>query len=198
VAIGGAWRHSQVPSSGRAEDVIDLAVLALPDYQVDSLGAQFLTLGETDPEHQPDPTPISGTYYLVVGFPASRQSTWLREGTLLPRQIYLTLKPGPEAGTIHPNYRSDWNLTLDFDKEQGAGSGGRKQAMPDPVGMSGGGIWAANGLLGPDPRAERLVAIATTWHRNANVIIGTRIGLCFDAIAHLVPAIGHLLPWPRA
>lgn len=196
--IGADWRHSVPPDGERLKDAADLAVLRLTPAEVDALDVGYLQPDQLDPAYQPDPRPIVGTYYLCVGFPASRQSTWRMDGQLLPRQLYLALKMGPEPPEIDAKYTDRWNLTADFEKEDGVGPNGEVVVFPDPVGMSGGGIWAVNGLVAAKPAAPRLVAISTTWHKGANAIIGTRVGLVFDAVATLEPALRAVLPWPDA
>lgn len=195
---GDDWRHSVPPEGERHRDAADLAVLRLTPEETAALGVSYLQTDQLDPAYLPDPRPIVGTYYLCVGFPASRQKTWRRDGELLPRQLYLALKMGPAPPEIDTKYTDRWNLTADFRKEDGVGPDGEEVVFPDPVGMSGGGIWAVNGLVTASPAVPRLVAISTTWHTGANAIIGTRVGLALDAVADLEPTLRAALPWPAA
>ena len=197
VAIGGEWRHSRPPSGRRKDDAADLAVLRLAPEQVERLDLDALDLSDADPAHVTDRRRIVGTYYVAVGYPASHQSTWLQDGELrAPRSMYLMLRPGPPPEQIDPKFRPDWNLSLEFDKEDGVGSNGERVTMPDPVGLSGGAIWAVQGLPTASFADGGLVGISTTWRKDAKAIIGTRIGLCFDAIAALAPDLAHLIPGP--
>lgn len=195
--IGGKWVHSRVPPEGREKDHIDLALLRLDDALFRQLGLKAVLLSETDPAYRPDPRPGIGTYYVCVGFPQGRQSTWVKDGMLAPKQVYMALKPGPSADQLGHPYSDLHNLVLEFDKRE-ARAGGQIVTAPDPIGMSGGGVWACDGLVGPAPAPARLVGISTTWLRREKVIVATRIGLCFDAIMDQYPELTHLLPRPRA
>jgi hypothetical protein len=195
VQIGGKWVHSRVPPKGRENDHIDLALLQLEDATVKRLGLKYVPLNETDPAYLPDPRPAIGTYYVCVGFPQGRQSTWVKDGMLSPRQLCLALKPGPSPEMLGQPYNHIENLALEFDKKS-AMQDGRAITAPDPVGMSGGGVWACHGLVGPAPARARLVGISTTWLRKKEAIVATRIGLCFDALAEHFPEIADELPKP--
>ena len=195
VQIGGKWVHSRVPPKGREHDHIDLALLRLEDATVQRLGLKCVLLDETDPAYRPDLRPGIGTYYVCVGFPQGRQSTWVKDGMLAPRQLYLALKPGPSAEDFGHPYNPVENLALEFDKKS-AMQNGRTITAPDPKGMSGSGVGACDGLVGPAPGAARLVGISTTWLRKREAIIATRIGLCFDALADQFPELADELPRP--
>jgi hypothetical protein len=196
VALGGKWVHSRMPPEGRDRDHIDLAVFRLDEATIRQLGLECVSPADTDPAYQPDPRAGIGTYYICVGFPKARQSTWIKDGMLKPpKQLYLTLKPGPSVESFGHPYNSLHNLALEFEKQAALANGEIVEA-PDPVGMSGGGVWACNGLVGPNPLPARLVGISTTWLPKREAIIVTRVGLCYDAIADHFPELIPELPRP--
>lgn len=194
---GDEWRQSIPPNADRDDDKVDLAVLRLAQHEVAALGVGFVELSQLNPGYQPVLEPVVGTYYVCVGFPKGRQSTWLRDGALVPRQMYLALRPGPPLAGIGSGYSDAWNLAAEFNREDGLNQDGQSVLLPDPVGMSGGGMWAVDRLVTDSPAEPRLVAIGTAWNKRANVIIGTRIGLVLDAIADLEPRLAEHMPWPN-
>ena len=195
IQIGGKWVHSRVPPKGREHDHIDLALLQLDDPTVQRLGVKCVFAHEADPAYRPDPRPGVGTYYVCVGFPQGRQSTRVRDGMLAPKQLYLALKPGPSADDLGQPYKDLHNLVFEFDKKE-ARAGGQIVTAPDPRGMSGSGVWACDGLVGPAPAPARLVGVSTTWLRKKQAIVATRIGLCFDALSAHFPELSQELPKP--
>lgn len=93
VALGGKWVHSRMPPEGRDRDHIDLAVFRLDEATIRQLGLECVSPADTDPAYQPDPRAGIGTYYICVGFPKARQSTWIKDGMLKPpKQLYNGLK----------------------------------------------------------------------------------------------------------
>jgi hypothetical protein len=184
VQIGGSWVHSRGPLAGRDGDHIDIALLRLEENIANRLDLEFVLADGMDDAFQPDLRRGVGTYYVWVGFPKGLQTVWLEGGMLnVPKQRYWSLKPGPAPETFGAPYNRMDNLVLGFDKVS-VRRNGEMVTAPDPVGMSGGGIWACNGLISPRPSAPRLVGISTTWLRKRDAIIATRIGHCLNVAEH--------------
>jgi hypothetical protein len=197
LALGGRYITSPLPRDGqRDNDRIDIAIFPLTPEQVAALGdAVFVEVGATAPGHVTDPTPRSGSYYLVAGYPLSKQPKTIPDTILKAQPVYLAAKALPAENISEMGLDPRNHILLEFDREAVWAPGGTRTA-PAPTGMSGGGIWVVDGLLTPTPKPEVLVAIATEWDRDAKTILGTRIGLCFDAIGDHHPGLKPLLPVP--
>jgi hypothetical protein len=197
LALEGRYLVSSTPATGgRDEDQIDLAIMPLSAQQLEALGpTAFVDIKATCPAHRNNPIPVTGTYYLVSGFPVSKQPTRLPTDTLDGQPVYLAAKALPEEAIVARGLDPRHHILLEYDKEAVWGPGGSKVG-PDLTGMSGGGIWAIEGLLTPTLGPECLVAIGTEWDRSAKTVLGTRIGLVIDAIGDNYPDLRPFLPTP--
>jgi hypothetical protein len=190
VQLAGTWVLTRIPHGGRKQDHIDVALLRLSEKAAQQLDLDCIFPEETEPAFQPDPRRVIGTHYICVGFPQGLQSTWMEGGALTrPKHRYWHLKPGAAPETLGAPYNRIDNLVLSFDKV-GVKDDGEMFTAPDPVGMSGCGVWACNGLAGLSLHSARLVGVCTTWLPERDAIIATRIGHHlnvaehFDKLAH--------------
>jgi hypothetical protein len=65
-----------------------------------------------------------------------------------------------------------------------------------PRGMSGGGIWDVDLFGLRAGHRERLVAVMTEYREDDETVIGSRIGLCIDALRDRYPELDAVLPRP--
>lgn len=197
VELSGEYRTTRVPgSNSRKADRTDLGVLPLSDAQVSGLGSVGLVeLRDLDPEEVVDPTPVTGTRYIVSGFPVSKQSR-LATSELKAKSVWLPLVP-QDVREYQPGLDERHHIVLEFDRTNMVGPTGTVTA-PDPHGMSGGPVWSVDLYgLGRVPDRPRLVGIGIEYHKAPiNTIVCARIGLCIDAISDLRPALRSLLPQP--
>jgi hypothetical protein len=62
--------------------------------------------------------------------------------------------------------------------------------LPDPHGMSGGGVWRIDDLQASNDPTLRLVGIIIEHHPQPHhTMIATRIGIAFEGIARLYPEL---------
>jgi hypothetical protein len=196
VELTGDFLETRAPRSGRDADRYDVAVLPLSDAQIADLGrSRYLGPEDLAPGEPVDVTPVFGSRYLLLGYPASKQ----------PKRIEAELVPVPQRLPGFPRALVEYDargleprhhILFEYKRDEVFNSRGRLTG-PKPQGMSGGGAWSVD-LYGarrlPHPR---LVSILTEYHEAPHhTITSTRVGLCIDAISDHFPALRPLLPKP--
>jgi len=159
-------------SPSKRENDLDVAVLALP---ADKLGAFerriFLTGEEIDHDDEPDDRGLA-SFYLVLGYSASRTQVKISRGK---RQIHQqsfrsSTNPVEPSEYLQENLSQADHIALDFDHKEIVVQ--RKRLNPPKLqGVSGGGIFH----ISRETKRGPLVAIATQNRRNSRLIVGTRI-----------------------
>jgi hypothetical protein len=151
---------------------LDVAVLIL---KTNALGAfqrrVFLTGTEIDQDDQPDGGGLD-SFYLVLGYPASRTQVKVSTATHLidQKSFHCTTSPVAAAEYVQEEISQSDHVLLDFDHKEIVIA--KKRVNPPKLqGVSGGGIFhiSRNTKHGP------LVAIATQNRRNSRLIVGTRL-----------------------
>ncbi len=125
------------------------------------------------------------SYYLVLGYPASRtQVTILNERSEIRQKLFHLRTAPVEAGEYtqeglpQPDY-----ILLDFDHKEIL-IGGKPASLPMLQGVSGGGIFHVSEL---SPQST-LTAIATQNRRQSRLIVGTRLKHFLDAAREIKAA----------
>jgi hypothetical protein len=158
--------------SSRDDNNLDVAVLALPP---DNLGPfqtrTFLSDSEIDEKDRPD-DPSLTSFYLVLGYSASRTQVKVYRGKRLVHQKSFRCRTHPVSASEYVLERLSQadHIALDFDHNEIV-VGGRRTQPPKLQGVSGGGIFHMSTATRQGP----LVAIATQNRRNSRLVIGTRL-----------------------
>jgi hypothetical protein len=195
VPLGGRYFHTTPPDGGRAADRFDLAVFPLSDAVAADLGApNFLGPDELRWTERPHVQSTPAGTYLLTGFPSSKQPRQPKsDGEFVVRPYQPLVQASEldryESLQVHP----DSHLALALDRSDLQSLSGPKQA-PDLHGMSGGGVWRIDHLIGAgEPRAH-LVGIMVEYHDSpSHVLLATRIGVALQLIQDEFPSLGTLI-----
>lgn len=159
-------------TEGSQSDVTDIAILKVDDeFQV--RGINLIT-----EELLPGPGQVTDGIHSVMGYPASknklnrptkkiRSNLYVFYNTLCANEVY-----------EHNDLNIQDHIAIVFDKQNCLSSDGEKVTFPDPLGMSGGGIWCHDVVSGK----TLLMGIASTWKKNNKLLFGSRLTLIMDII----------------
>jgi len=159
-------------TEGSQSDVTDIAILKLND------GFQASGINIVTEELLPRPGQVIDGIYSVMGYPVSktklnrpskkiRSSLQVFYNTLCANEVY-----------EHNELNIQNHIAIVFDKKNCLSSDGEKVTFPDPIGMSGGGIWCHD--VGSDKTL--LMGIVSTWKKNNKFLFGSRLTLIMDII----------------
>jgi len=168
--IRGVWEYE----AKQAPDV-DIAVITLSDECADDLEAfyQFST-----PRDVASPLPKSAvTHFLIAGYPASRNRfRSLRHG-FPSRATFFVMRDVLDLSCLKLTDKVDQlHFALSVPTSPLPKVGGGKFHLPQPHGMSGGGIWRFE----VDPHARLvttplLVGISIEYHKHERALLATRV-----------------------
>jgi hypothetical protein len=184
VAIGGklvTLHHDAFVS--RPEDPSDIGLIPLRDRDAtlfSSIGGVFLDeemIDETEEGDGLDVLNMLEHTYFAVGFPASKSYSWVRQ-----REGKIRVKSHTTCATLAPTrsypegLSQDKHILLDYDRREIVVEG-RSVTPPTTLGMSGGGIFR---FRRRQLDTIRLVGILIEYHKDANVMAGTRASVAMD------------------
>lgn len=192
VDISGEYSETGDPAT-RDSDKFDLAILPLSQAHVSQLrDARFLSLDDLEPFETVDHRPVIGSKYLLLGFPATKQSV-TRDGNVRvdPLRFVAQARPTTEY-EIHGRDPSH-HLLLEYNKKRGRAITGQV-TLPDPYGVSGGGVFRVRGWAGEEAERETLVAIPTHYTgRVGKSVICTRIAEVLRGVMKRYPhLVSHI------
>jgi hypothetical protein len=169
-----------------ADDYLDAGVLLLRKDVAEALAGRFVTqkLLETNDDE------LEGNLYLVLGFSSSRKKTnWFKqtaqaEATSYATSVYRLSRGKPK------DYSPSTEILIDYSKRHNFSPSLQKVMAPDPVGMSGCGIWrmftpGSRNATSPE-HAMRLVGISHTWCKKLGIIRGTRVSVFLEMIRQML------------
>jgi len=204
VYVGGEKRlvhlkgqHYRTRPDGRAEsDKYDLAFVELDEEALSCLGnVRFLHSSDLDPND----VAAKGHYYLVLGYPATKNKRINYESYKAPHNLYIYSASSPALEKYRRlSILEETHILLDFDKKMIADKANKLVNPPKLQGISGGGIWRIRdytdvaSLAGPSPR--KLVGIVIEGHPMQKIIMGVRISCIIEAIKHQYPVLREKLP----
>lgn len=180
IIVQGVPRRLRSPrKSGR--DHFDIATFALsgPDWRAMAID-HFLSIDEVTI----DCAGVSKGAYAAIGYPVTKQPAV--RTTNVVANAYRLAATGSSIDVYESlGYDQTINLLLGFDKRKIWGDG-RLQTAPDPIGMSGGGVWSFGGHLGSAITPPLLIGIAIEWcdKTRHKVIVSTRMEQILLAIGH--------------
>lgn len=178
------WRTRPAPHSG-LPDPADLAIVPV-DHAPASDGLRFLSLDELDPAvRQEERAP--GTAFMAIGFPQSKQPKIIKKAaySAFAHHFFTHFEPVENYPTL--SLSADYHIAVGYDVKDFV-SGPDISQMPQPHGMSGGGLWRVPRALSGTPGVPRLVGILTDYHAAPHhLVVATRIVYPLRALAHFVP-----------
>lgn len=185
VGIKGPYSHTAAPKGDRDLDLFDLAIVPLREPEVSELRrCRFLSLDDLAPFEVPDLREVVGSKYLMFGYPCTRHDK--RREQVRPLKYISRACPAADYAPI--GITPSTHIVLNYDKKRGYTVDGQI-TLPDPHGISGGGIWKLQGFHGDDFEAEHLVAIAIEWRKGQKVAFGTRVRVLLDGITLRYPHV---------
>lgn len=174
--------RTDAPGGVRKNDKIDLGFCKLTPTiarQLVDAGHSFLGVDALEMDAV---APIAGKYSFT-GYPGSKTKTLVREKILRPKPYEYSLLAMPDAALRSANWTPEIHLGGLFERSKMAYPAGEQITAPEPLGMSGGGVW-----IKQSPQDDyRLVGIGIEWDGRNSMLIGVRIGL-------LVPMIKNRFP----
>jgi hypothetical protein len=157
-----------------------------------SLKKSFVPAGRLQAERRE----IANDLALVFGYPS--EETELNPGLNsmgVQPMSYMTGTLDPPAGVL--NYSPDVDIFLEYAKTGNMLSSGKPADLPQPHGISGGGIWACDvstdGLWSPE--SARLIGIEKSAHAHGWVR-GTQIQHWAQMLAEDLPELRHIVICP--
>jgi hypothetical protein len=185
--------RSPMPSSGdRRDDALDVAIWELKDTTATALAShrRFIQLAGIDPADQRH----SGVYYMVFGYPGVRTGTASDTGTQFYRP--LAYGTGIYQGGRGPidGFNAEAHIALDYAPWNNVNPSGTLINLPDPGGISGGGIFRmtqpAKALEDWTPEDVKLVGIVHEWNSRLAVLEGTHMRVVLQILLNAYPDFG--------
>jgi hypothetical protein len=188
ILAGRPMRFRTPGSRESGKDHFDLGILELASNEWDAIpSADFLSIDELAGRV---PHPLTGSF-AIIGYPVTKQPPVL--GTRVTAQAFrLAAKGSPKEAYETLGYDAGVNLLLGFDKRKVWG-GDRLETAPDPIGMSGGGVWSFGGKLAAATTSPLLTGIATEWRNQTQhkVLVSTRIDQILRVIGDKYKKLRH-------
>lgn len=178
--------------ASRDRDKIDIAIIALDEASAERFPAtDFLTVQELAPlgtlRHE--------DYFLVAGYPGSKQRLRLREDQIDAALYPLVAVSQPASEYPLASMSPAENLLLGFNKKDTWRRDVGRLTAPDPYGMSGCGVWWLQGYTSSVLSPPRLDAIAIEWHTGRyKRMLATRMHVVIDGLKQVFPATRDELP----
>ena len=194
VAVSGRYTNTHAPGGLRANDRFDLAIIPLRESEVADLrDSRFLALEELEPSEVVDYRPTWGSKYLMVGFPATKQGK-TRDNVVQVDPLRFAARARPLADYVDTHWSPRDHLIIEYDKKVAWTLNGQV-TLPDPNGVSGGGLFRIRGWVGEEDERETLVAIPIEYlGKRAKAVVGTRVDHVLVGIMKEYP---HLSPYIR-
>ncbi len=176
--LGGEW-HRVEPLIDREDDKIDLAFLHLDEESVSLIRDEeydFLEENHIGLNH------ILKNYscYLILGFPASKSKYNKYKNTISEKRFAYTTKTISPSNWPNGLYDKNRNICLVRDEKGIDQLTGQVCQMPDPRGISGGGLWYFDDLNS----TYKLVGIMIEYKKT--IYVATKIDLFIKAISEYV------------
>lgn len=179
--IGGHYRFTQMPVSGKREDdTLDIAVVLLNnDCKEDLLerGHSFLEIDCIESNYKPK----ESDKLLISGYPSTVTKVNTHFKSVVAKPLYLLTKPHIDDLAAY-NFPKDLHTYAKYSIGQIYNpQKGIIQKGPAPYGLSGSGLWhifeSENGI-----QKALLTGILTTYLQKRNLVVSTNIGLFVDLI----------------
>lgn len=182
-----------LPASDRDtdQDSVDLAVVLLhPDVAAAIDRSILVPPTLLDTLERPEP-PLS---YLAIGYPYTRQRSHRISSENAATAHGLLLTRQPLAAYANIGLDPLGTAIVGFDKKR-MFRRGEQVVSPDPIGMSGGSLWALPGFPSPHAEGARLAGILIQWNRGAaKQIIATRAHVIYQMLKELDPSLAEHYP----
>jgi hypothetical protein len=156
------------------DDPADLAVVG-PDaeHPENWLGTRFIELNEIEPfDDNVERAPT--TAFLALGYPRTKQPKSLRDGSYAAHAYhFLTHREDIELG-MRAGVTNETHIAVGYERRHFVGDPAISE-MPDPDGMSGGGLWRLPHALSSLTPEASLVGILIEQHSRHGIILASRV-----------------------
>lgn len=179
---------TEAPGNNRTLDKIDLGATKLSTHIAEQLiqqGYEFATVGEIDLE---DP-PVADKKYLFTGFPGTGSKTIFSLKTIRAHRQAFSLTAIESTQLPQLGWVPQLNFAGRFIRNEMVNQEGIRINAPEPLGMSGGGVWTEK----PDGQFK-FVGIGIEWDERNGILIGTRLGILVELIKARHPETLPYLP----
>lgn len=178
------------------EDQVDLAYTELKQFSL-SPDYSFWSIAQCEI----DLAPKLMRDYIFVGFPSSRNKPNMSMKSLNPiQQIYASLDA---SKTIYSRLRVDprSHILTRFSKDDlvDPNSLTKTRAFPNPIGMSGGGVWcwevsAGTGVIETATLVPKLASIIIDRKMNKKYWVASRITFILESLRLFAPELSSAIP----
>lgn len=162
------------PDSRRNKDRFDMGYVLLTPEEVNVIGEDsFLQSGDLSPRDAAAPR----RGYFALGFPVSKQERDEYRKVYKTSMMRVATIETRDAIYVRTKFTRDFHLLLRFNERNMRGPGGRRGSVPNPRGLSGGGIWRVNPFeqYRPDNRPKLVGITIERPPEYGKALLGTRI-----------------------
>lgn len=177
---------------------IDLAFMLIKnEIQVKFKNIRFIGINELDVNDDGNKSHA----YLVLGFPNSKNKSINKHKKIVkPNPLIFTGVSGFKKNTYDKlNIYEETHLLVKYNKRKIQDESDKIMFAPDPIGISGGGVWRIRQYGKLDTYQSKnyepkLVAVLIEWHREHAALMSIRVSALVQALRSLYPEIASSLP----
>jgi hypothetical protein len=152
---------------------------------------EFLDISNVEPNDLNHPKKL----YTFVGYPCTQNKPKFYNHSI-KRSIFIYTSNSLDL-TVYKrlDLLASSHLVVGFEKKKGVNQQNRNTTMPDPFGMSGGGVWRLMSYSGLSlDFTPKLVGIGLEYHENGKCLVALRIAIILEAIKREFPQLDYAIP----
>lgn len=133
--------------------------------------------------------------YTFVGYPGTKNKPRPDIKTV-KRSIFVYSNSGSD-NSLYKHFKVEpySHIIVGYEKEKGINNQGEILTMPDPYGMSGGGVWNLTDFNQlPISFIPKLVGIGLEYHQDKKCLIALNMPIILEGIKHYFPQLKSLIP----
>ncbi|HEU0079192.1 MAG TPA: hypothetical protein VFQ76_16175 [Longimicrobiaceae bacterium] len=185
------------PNGDRNKDRFDVGYVLLTPEEVEDIGEEnFLGSGDLSPRDAAAPR----RGYFALGFPASKQERDAYRKVYKTSLMRIATTEVKDKIYEMTKFQRDFHLLLRFNERDMRGPNGQRGSVPNPKGLSGGGIWRVNPLeqYRPDNKPKLVALTIERPPEYGKALLSTRIEAILAAIRKQYPDVASdLRPNPH-
>lgn len=133
--------------------------------------------------------------YTFVGFPSTKNKPRPDIKTVKRSVFVYSNNSSNNLLYRHFNVAPYSHIIVGYEKEEGINTQGEVLTMPDPYGMSGGGVWNLTDFNQlPITFSPKLVGIGIEYHCDKKCLIALKMPIILEGIKNYFPQIKNLIP----